>query len=174
MLSACTKEAPFRSPEGRLYLQVDGIAMGSPLGVLFAESYMTAVEAKALESLDEEPYVYCRYLDDIFVDIKDESSLQCLKQQLELNSVLSFTTEMGDGHSLAFLDVGINAPSGKFLTSVYRKPTNTGHCLNGKSECPERYKLSVTRAYIYSPCSEALRNVAARSPGARAGAPDSG
>ena len=49
MLDACTREAPFRSPEGRLYLQVDGIAMGSPLGVLFAESYMSFIEAKALD-----------------------------------------------------------------------------------------------------------------------------
>ena len=32
MLRLCTKEAPFKSPQGDMYLQVDGIAMGSPMG----------------------------------------------------------------------------------------------------------------------------------------------
>ena len=37
LLLLCTKEAPFLSPSGQLYKQVDGVAMGSPLGVLFAK-----------------------------------------------------------------------------------------------------------------------------------------
>ena len=87
---------------------------------------MTDVEAKALDSLQEQSHIYCRGLYDVFVDIQDEASLQLLKQQLEHHSVLSFTTETGDGRSLAFLDVDISAASGKFQTTVYRKPTNTG------------------------------------------------
>ena len=149
MLGACTREAPFRSPEGRLYLQVDGVAMGSPLGVLFAESYMSFVETEALAGMAEKPYIYSRYLDDIFVDIKDEPSLMHLKEELERHSVLTFTTEVGENNTLAFLDIDISAPSGQFNTSVYRKPTNSGHCLNGKSECPSRYKQSVIKAYIH-------------------------
>ncbi|KAG0729911.1 hypothetical protein GWK47_029357 [Chionoecetes opilio] len=35
-----------------------------------------------------------------------------------------------------------------FITNVYVKPTNTGHCLNGESECPQRYKDSTIGAYI--------------------------
>ena len=30
MLELCTKESPFLSPRGRMYKQVDGVAMGSP------------------------------------------------------------------------------------------------------------------------------------------------
>lgn len=123
--------------------------MGSPLGVLFADSYMAYIEAKALASLDERPHIYCRYLDDVFVDVKDESALLDLKTSLEHNSVLKFTTELGVSNKLSFLDVSVSAPSQQFSTSVYRKATNTGHCLDGRSECPERYKLGVIRAYIY-------------------------
>ena len=36
LLLLCTKEAPFRSPEGKLYCQKEGVAMGSPLGPTFA------------------------------------------------------------------------------------------------------------------------------------------
>ena len=44
----------------------------------------------------------------------------------------------------------------KLETTVYRKNTNTGECLNYKSICPERYKKSVISNYLhraYSICS---------------------
>ena len=37
-------EAPFLSPDNKLYKQIDGVAMGSPLGVLFANLYMGHLE----------------------------------------------------------------------------------------------------------------------------------
>ncbi|KAG0718572.1 hypothetical protein GWK47_052180 [Chionoecetes opilio] len=40
MLHLCTKEAPFLCPSGLMYQQIDGIAMDSPLGVLFTNFYM--------------------------------------------------------------------------------------------------------------------------------------
>ena len=45
MLRICTKDTPFRCPQGTLYMQCDGVAMGSPLGVLCAESCMAHVES---------------------------------------------------------------------------------------------------------------------------------
>ncbi|XP_076030236.1 uncharacterized protein LOC143018607 [Oratosquilla oratoria] len=44
MLETCTKEAPFLSHRGELFKQVDGVAMGSPLGVLFANMYMAQID----------------------------------------------------------------------------------------------------------------------------------
>ena len=44
LLQLCTKEAPFCDQGGNLYNQIDGVAMGSPLGVLFANAYMGFVE----------------------------------------------------------------------------------------------------------------------------------
>ena len=35
-----------------------------------------------------------------------------------------------------------------FNTEVYTKPTNNGQCLNGRSECPQKYKDSIITAYI--------------------------
>ena len=34
-------------------------------------------------------------------------------------------------------------------TSVYRKSTNTGDCLNFNSLCPEKYKISVIRTFLH-------------------------
>ncbi|XP_076041904.1 uncharacterized protein LOC143025781 [Oratosquilla oratoria] len=44
MLMCCTKEVPFTCPRGEKYQQVDGVAMGSPLGVQFASFYMGCIE----------------------------------------------------------------------------------------------------------------------------------
>ena len=35
-----------------------------------------------------------------------------------------------------------------FNTKVYHKPTNMGHCLNGESECVDKYKISVISSYL--------------------------
>lgn len=37
LLTTCTTESPFRSPDTKMYYQVNGVAMGSPLGTTFAE-----------------------------------------------------------------------------------------------------------------------------------------
>ena len=34
-------------------------------------------------------------------------------------------------------------------TSVYKKSTNTGECLNYDSICPERYKVSVIKNFLH-------------------------
>ena len=122
--------------------------MGSPLGVLFAESYMSHIEARALDSVRERPHIYCRYVDDIFVDVESVDHLNKIIKKLEANSVLKFTFELSVQNRLPFLDVMVSQDGTKFATSVYRKPTDAGKCLNGKSECPSRYKTSVIRAFI--------------------------
>ena len=49
---------------------------------------------------------------------------------------------------LPFLDVRIKQDRGGLSTSVYRKPTNLGLCLNGDSECPSKYKTSVISSFV--------------------------
>ncbi|XP_066974323.1 uncharacterized protein [Macrobrachium rosenbergii] len=53
MLKASTKEAPFLSHWGELFWQVDGVVMGSPLGVLFANMYMATVKERPFESIKD-------------------------------------------------------------------------------------------------------------------------
>ena len=146
LLSACTMESPFRGPNGKLYRQIDGIAMGSPLGCLFANMYMCHLENKVLDAV--KPVIYCRYVDDIFAEVDDEAQLLMLKNTMERESCLRFTTEISVENRIPFLDIDISQEDGTLKTKVYRKPTNTGRCMNGKSECPTRYKNSVIRSFI--------------------------
>ena len=131
--------------------------MGSPLGVLFANFYMGCLERNVLENYEDPPFIYARYIDDIFVDVRDESHLQRLQEALQGSSCLHFTTELHDNHSLPFLDILVTTGINKFITTVYTKKTNVGMCLNAASECPKRYMKSVINSYVnraFSHCSD--------------------
>ena len=148
LLLACTTEAPFRAPDGHLYKQVDGVAMGSPLDVLFANVYMCFVENQVLQNMESKPYIYKRYIDDIFLQIESEAHLEELRDKFEQCSVLKFTYEVGIQGKLPFLDVSLDISNGRHETTVYRKKTDGGRCLNALSECPTRYKRGVIRTYV--------------------------
>ncbi|XP_076043751.1 uncharacterized protein LOC143026856 [Oratosquilla oratoria] len=57
LLIACTTEAPFKSPTGHLFYQIEGVAMGSPLGCTFAEFYMCNLENSVLQNPDIRPHL---------------------------------------------------------------------------------------------------------------------
>ena len=147
LLQICTKEAPFITHKGHLYTQIDGIAMGSPLGPLFANFYMGIVEKRVFSSTPP-PSTYCRYIDDTFVVVQNREEIDKLIKEFERNSVLTFTTEHSKTGVLPYLDVLVTNNGQNITTSVHRKDTNMGLCLNANSECPRRYKTSTINAYI--------------------------
>ena len=122
--------------------------MGCPLGPTFAEYYMCEIENRVLSDEHIKPELYCRYVDDIFVVVRDEEQLENLRLAFEMNSVLKFTYELGQNRTLPFLDIVVQAKNNSFVTKVYRKPTDAGRVLNAASKCPERYKRSAIRALI--------------------------
>ena len=140
-------EAPFLSHKGELYCQIDGVAMGSPLRVLFANMYMVEVEENTFRRHDK-PTLYARYIDDIFVTSKDEADLKNIQEALQRNSVLKFTIEKSQDQRIPFLDVMVKREDNVISTTVYTKPTNIGRCLNAKGECPDAFKKSVISAYV--------------------------
>ena len=109
---------------------------------------MAHVEEKTFSSPEITPTLCCRYVDDAFLEVRDEPHLKAIISEIEKNSVLKFTYEKHRDNCLPFLDVIVNATPDRYVTSVYVKPTNTGQTLNARSECPSAYKQSVLRAFI--------------------------
>ncbi|XP_064116513.1 uncharacterized protein LOC135222357 [Macrobrachium nipponense] len=142
LLEICTKKAPFINHHR--YLQFDGVAMGSPLGVLFANFYTVIVEERVFRSI-RKPSLYVRYIDGTFTQAGTMEEIEELRQALHTHSCLRFTT---DHSRLPFLDVLVEHKEGAFAIRVHTKPTNLGMCLNGESECPERYKDTTISAYV--------------------------
>ena len=68
LLSLATKES-FILFNGNFYKQIDGVAMGSPLGPTFANIFLCYYEEQWLRSCPDEfkPNFYRRYVDDIFL-----------------------------------------------------------------------------------------------------------
>ncbi|XP_076031101.1 uncharacterized protein LOC143019348 [Oratosquilla oratoria] len=132
-----TSESAFRCPRGNLYQQKDGVSMGSPLGVLFANFFMGSVEKEAFSRI-QQPMTYGRYIDDIFVRIRTSEKREELRQLLKEISGLRFTTEEAENGTLPFLDVLLTQEGDHMKTEVYVKPTNPGLCLSGESECPQQ------------------------------------
>ena len=130
LLKSCTTECPFENFDGKLYAQIDGVSMGSPLGVTFANYYMTNLENTIFEKQPElKPEIYCRYVDDCFLIVASEEDIPPLINAFKNNSVLNFTKEVG-GSKLNFLDVDIKNNDSTFETNVFRKPTDPGIYIN--------------------------------------------
>ena len=147
MLEICTKEAPFLSHRGDLFRQIDGVAMGSPLGVLFANMYMADVEERTF-NIKPPSGIYARYIDDIFITTTSDEEVNHLISAFQNNSCLRFTCERSAQGRLPFLDIDITKEDQDFTTKVYTKATNVGRCLNARGECPTAYKRSVVAAYV--------------------------
>ena len=150
LLLACTSGCPFLDHQGKIYKQNDGVPMGSPLGVTFANYYMCNLENEVSESDPTlKPTIYCRYVDDCFLVVETQHQLDRLVDAFQSNSVLNFTIEKSSNHTFHFLDVNIEQQEGIFKTDVYKKDTNSGINLHTDSECPETYKNSTVRAMIH-------------------------
>ena len=112
-----------------LYKQVDGVAMGSPLGPTLANAFMCYWEDKWLSDCPTsfKPLVYRRYVDDIFLVFSTPDHPNLFLEYLNSKHPnIKFTCELEENNCLPFLDVKITRTPSNFTTSVYRKPTFTG------------------------------------------------
>ena len=56
--------------DGNIFKQVDGVAMGSPLGPVLANIFMVELETKLVPTLSEKVSLWQHYMDEIFKFIK--------------------------------------------------------------------------------------------------------
>ena len=122
--------------------------MGTPLGPTMANFYASNLENKVFSQKPEvKPQVFCRYIDDIFIVCNSFGEIELLKQEFEANSPLKFTYEIECNKNIAFLDTLLSRTEDGLTTTVFRKETNTGECLNYESLCPKRYKTAVKKNF---------------------------
>lgn len=122
-----------------LFDQIDGVAMGSPLGPALANLFMGHYESQWLSNnVSKNVLFYKRYVDDIFCLFTDESDIENFYTFInEQHPNLKFTCEKQVDNKLAFLDVLITLnQDSSFSTSTYYKKTYTGLLLNFFSFAP--------------------------------------
>ena len=132
----------------KVYKQVDGVAMGSPLGPTLANLFMAHLEKEWMKEKFS-PKLYFRYVDDIFC-LFDSSSDDYKDFHNFLNtrhSNLKFTIEQNTS-SIPFLDVNVEKSGDNFMTSVFRKKTTTNLLLNFQAYAPFIYKKALVNCFV--------------------------
>ena len=129
--------------DGIVYQQVDGVAMGSPLGPSLANTFLAHYEQIWVDDFpnDFKPVYYKRYVDDIFVLFQSLHHLEKFNEYLNTkHAKIKFTNEKEVNGSLPFLDVLISWNDKGFTTTVYHKPTISGVYSNFNSFKDDEYK----------------------------------
>ena len=102
LLEVSTKNQLFQF-QGVLYEQVDGVAMGSPLGPLMANAFMCNIEEQ-LTNQNKMPTFYKRYVDDTLSIMPDVQAASTFLSTLnEIHPSISFTMELEENGKLPFM-----------------------------------------------------------------------
>ena len=133
------------------YLQVHGTAMGTRMAPSMACLFMGKLEERMLASAPCQPWIWWRYIDDIFfIWTSDEESLtRFIDHMNSFHRTIKFTSEYSTTET-HFLDVVIRKEENGLTTDLFVKPTDKHQYLHSTSCHPRHCKTSI--AY-----SQALR-----------------
>ena len=123
LLLLCTKNVRF-SYNGHIYTQADGVAMGSPLGLVLAGIFMVELERTILPTLREHMSPWKRYVDDTISYIKEESIKHVLSKLNDYHDNIEFTYEIENDGILPSLDVLVIRKDYEVEKTGYRKSTS--------------------------------------------------
>ena len=132
--------------------QLDGVAIGSPLGPALTNVFLCHHERKWLREC-KVPYAlicYKHYIDNLFVLQMSENHLNDLLFYLNWKHPnIRFTSEIEKDRSLAFLVIDVYWGNNKFETSVHLKSTFSGGYTNYRSFIATEYKSSLITTLLY-------------------------
>ena len=112
-----------------MYTQVDGVAMGSPLGPPLANIFVGFHEKRVFHerNINIRFMVYYWYVDDTFAIFNTPTACtDFLVRPNALHPALKFTCASEQSNVLPFLDSLVEKTEDGFLTIIYRKATFTG------------------------------------------------
>lgn len=128
-----------------MYQQIDGVAIGSPLGPMLANIFVGFHEKQLFNKINK-PCCYLRYVNDTFTSFSSLGKAEEIFSQFNnLHPFLKYTMEIEENNQLPFLDVPVGSTPVGFLTSVYRKPTFSGLYLTWDSFAPRSRKINLIR-----------------------------
>jgi hypothetical protein len=136
------------------YLQTEGTAIGSRLGMNYACTYLGEWEKLLLSRAKKIPVVFLRYVDDIW-GLWNGSVEELLEFQKLANSVHERTKTVMtySAHKVNFLDVTVSINDGHLSTDLYIKETDSQLYLQPDSNHP----FHTIRSIPYSLCMRIKR-----------------
>ena len=131
-----------------IYAQIDGVAMGSPLGQLLANIFIISLEGKVLPKVSNYLCYWKCYVDDNAYVVPEKIGF-ILKELNSYHPNIKFTYELEENNKITFLNVLINRINfSEIETSVYRKESNTDIYINWYSHAPLQWKIGTLQNLI--------------------------
>ena len=127
LLELCTKKLHF-SFNGSMYQQIDGVAMGNPLGPVLANIFMSSLEENYIPNLIRKLY-WGRYVDDTFTILKSNEVDNILLVLNSYHKNIKFTYEVERENCLA----------------VFHKATNANIYINWKAFASKFWKIGTLK-----------------------------
>ncbi len=140
--------------------------MGSAVSPIVCNLYIEDFERKALDTAENTPHWWKRYVDDTYTVLKKVYAQQFSDHLNTVDDAIKWTTE-GEIHtrlvssetegvaervekSLAFLDTrSVIKDNGSIKTKVFRKDTHTDQYLHFDSNHPQEYKRGVVTTLMH-------------------------
>jgi len=137
--------------QGIIYVQNEGLAMGTPTSSIFSETYLHYIEnTKVFELLLRYKVKgYFRYNDDILIMHKDDrTNIHNMLQDFNrLIPRIKFTLEKEENNKINFLDITIAKNYDSLSFEIYRKPTTTDVIIPNDSYQPKEHKTAAIRYF---------------------------
>ena len=158
-LAECVIKNNIFEHNNRFFKQKQGTAIGTKMAPPYAILFMADLEEKFLESSPLKPYVWWRYIDDIFLiwEHGKENFLKFLDSLNNCHPTIKFKAECISKDRVNFLDVDVIRCGERLTTDLYVKPTDSHqylhasscHVFHSKSSIPYSQALRLNRI-----CSE--------------------
>ena len=128
----------------KFYLQISGTAMGTAMAPSYANLFMSDLETGLLQNHPKKPYLWVRYIDDIFaIWLHSEKDLEdFIKYANSIHQTIKFTEEHSSVQ-IAFLDLNIMLKNNQIKTKYYHKKTDAFSYLHFSSCHPRHQKHAV-------------------------------
>ena len=122
-LTLCTKNVHFTLND-EIYVQNDGVAMGSPPGPILANIFMVELEDTLVPRLHQHVKKWKCYVDGTFTYVKNEFYDYVLTTLNSFHPNINFTYEKENNSQLPFVDILLIGNGTHLSTPVYQ---NYGH-----------------------------------------------
>ena len=147
LLFLCTKNVHFTF-NNQIYIQLDGVAMDSPLGPVLANIFMVELETSVISNLNDKIKLWKKFVDDTICFAKSEYTNNILLALSSFHQNIKFTFETEKDDAIPFLDVLIIRKARKIETAVYRKKTCTDLYMNWYSYALNNWKWGTLRTLV--------------------------
>ena len=145
----------------KIYIQNDGVAMGSPLGPLLAYIFMTSLEEEVIPKLTLYLFNWKRYVDDTHAYANPQKVDFVLTKLDSYHPNIQFTCKLEKNKQITFLGVLVKrTASNQIETSVHKKETSTDFYINWNSDTPMEWKTGTLRNLVKrarTVCSTTIR-----------------